>query len=115
MLMQSSACAGLGFSHSGAASKRAKSTRCQPSECGPKPVRFLQSTCLPLSPAMSEQKKLLSFPPLPSGIVYVNDHVCFRTEETQRVISVHGVLFAHYDIGDRAAEAYTMITLWESE
>ncbi len=64
---------------------------------------------------MSEQKKLLSFPPPPSGTVYVNDHVCFRTEETQRVISVHGVLFAHYDIGDRAAEAYTMITLWESE
>src|SRR5881628_304513 len=64
---------------------------------------------------MSEQKKLLSFPPLPSGTVYVNDHVGFRTEGTERVISVHGVVFAHYDIGDRAAEAYTMITLWESE
>jgi len=64
---------------------------------------------------MSEQKKLLSFPPPPSGTVYVNNHVCFRTEGTERVISVHGVVFAHYDIGDRAAEAYTMITLWESE
>jgi hypothetical protein len=64
---------------------------------------------------MSEQRKLLSFPVAPSGTVYVNDHVCFRTEETERVISVHGVVFAHYDIGDRAAEAYTMITLWESE
>lgn len=64
---------------------------------------------------MSEQKELLSFPAPPSGTVYVNDHVCFRTEGTERVISVHGVVFAHYDIGDRAAEAYTMITLWESE
>jgi transposase len=41
--------------------------------------------------------------------------VSFRTEETQRVISVHGVVFAHYSVEDRAAEAYAMITLWESE
>ncbi len=40
---------------------------------------------------------------------------CFRTEGTQRVISVHGVVFAHYSVEDRAAEAYGMITLWESE
>ncbi len=39
----------------------------------------------------------------------------FRTEGTQRVISVHGVVFAHYSVEDRAAEAYAMITLWESE
>jgi tetratricopeptide (TPR) repeat protein len=31
------------------------------------------------------------------------------------VISVHGVVFAHYNVEDRAAEAYAMITLWESE
>ena len=54
-------------------------------------------------------------PPPPSGTVYVNDGVSFRTEETQRVISVHGVVFAHYTVADRAAEAYAMITLWESE
>jgi hypothetical protein len=64
---------------------------------------------------MSEQKKLLSFPLPPDGTVYVNDRVSFRTEATERVVSVHGVVFAHYGIGDRAAEAYTMITLWESE
>ena len=55
----------------------------------------------------AEQKKLLSFPSPPSGTVYVNDRVSFRTEGTERVISVHGVVFAHYDIGDRAAETYT--------
>jgi transposase len=31
------------------------------------------------------------------------------------VISVHGVVFAHYSVEDRAAEAYAMVTLWESE
>jgi prepilin-type processing-associated H-X9-DG protein len=30
------------------------------------------------------------------------------------VISVHGVVFAHYSVGDRAAEAYAMIALCES-
>jgi hypothetical protein len=41
--------------------------------------------------------------------------VSFRTEESHRVISVHGVVFAHYSVEDRAAEAYAMTTLWESE
>jgi hypothetical protein len=54
---------------------------------------------------MSEQRLLLSFPSPPSGTIYVNDRVSFRTEGTERVISVHGVVFAHYDVGDRAAEA----------
>ena len=31
------------------------------------------------------------------------------------MISVHSVVFAHYSVEDRAAEAYAMITLWESE
>jgi transposase len=31
------------------------------------------------------------------------------------VISVHSVVFAHYSVEDRAAEAYAMISLWESE
>jgi transposase len=62
-----------------------------------------------------QQKELLSFPPPPSGTVYVNDRVSFQTEGTQRVISVHGVVLAHYSVADGAAEAYAMITLWESE
>jgi hypothetical protein len=65
--------------------------------------------------AMSpEQKKLLPFSPPPSGTTIVNDHVLFRTEGTRRVISVHGVVFAHYDVTDHAAEAYAMISLFES-
>jgi len=61
-----------------------------------------------------QQKELLSFPLPPPGTVFVSDRVSFRTEGTQRVISVHGVVFAHYDVRDRAAEAYAMITLCES-
>lgn len=62
-----------------------------------------------------QQKELLPCPAPPSGTVYVNERVCFRTEGTQRVISVYGVVFAHYGVEDRAAEAYAMLTLWESE
>src|SRR5512138_1405073 len=61
-----------------------------------------------------EQKKLLTFAPPPTGTRIVNDGVLFRTEGTRRVISVHGVVFAHYDVTDRAAEAYAMISLFES-
>src|SRR5438105_2779569 len=64
---------------------------------------------------MGQQKELLSFPPSPDGSVFVSERVFFRTEGTQRVISVQkGVVFAHYGVGDRAAEAYAMITLFES-
>jgi hypothetical protein len=62
----------------------------------------------------AQQKELLACPPPPAGTVYVNDRVSFRTEGTRRVISVHGVVFAHYGVEDRAAEAYAMVTLTES-
>jgi len=60
------------------------------------------------------QEDLIQFAPPPSGIVLVNHHVYFSTEETERVIFVHGVAFAHYDVSDRAAEAYAMVSLFES-
>jgi hypothetical protein len=49
-----------------------------------------------------------------SGTVFVNDRVCIQTEEDQRVISVHSVVFSHYSIRDRTAEAYAMVLLFES-
>ncbi len=49
------------------------------------------------------------------GTVLVNDRVCFHTEGNQRVISVQGIVFSHYSIEDRAAEAYAMVTLFASE
>jgi len=61
-----------------------------------------------------EQKVLLSLSPASAGITIVNDRVSFRTEETTRVISVHGIVFAHYDVADRSAEAYAMVSLFEA-
>jgi hypothetical protein len=57
------------------------------------------------------QSGWLAFPPSESRTVFVNDRVSYRTEGTARVISVHGVVFAHYDTRDRAAERYAMVTL----
>jgi len=57
------------------------------------------------------QNGSLAFPPSDSRTVFVNDRVSYRTEGPARVISVHGVVFAHYDTGDRAAEVYAMVTL----
>ena len=60
------------------------------------------------------QREHLGFPSPESGTVFVSDRVSYRTEGTARVISVHGVVFAHYDTSDRVAEAYAMVTLVES-
>src|SRR4030065_2399749 len=66
-----------------------------------------------LNPAPPERELFPRPTPMP-GTAFVNDRVCFRTEETHRVISVQGIVFAHYSIEDRAAEAYAMVTLFES-
>ena len=63
---------------------------------------------------LTPQGGRLAFPPPPPGAVFVNDRVSCRTEGTERVISVHGVIFAHYDVGDRVAEVYAMVSLIES-
>ena len=61
-----------------------------------------------------QQRELLPRPTVMPGTVFVNDRVCFRTEGKHRVISVQGIVFAHYSIEERAAEAYAMVTLFES-
>jgi transposase len=68
-----------------------------------------------LWPAMSpEQKNLLEFYAPPRGVLVVNDRVSIHTEGCHRVVLVHGVIVAHYDNNDRAAEEYAMITLLDS-
>src|SRR3990170_3928011 len=57
------------------------------------------------------QTERLAFPPPDSDTIVVNDRVAYRTEGSVRVISVHGIVFAHYDTTDRTAEAYAMVTL----
>lgn len=61
-----------------------------------------------------EQRTLLGFCTPPSGVVIVNDRVCIHAEGFRRVILVHGVIVAHYDKNDRAAEEYAMLTLLDS-
>jgi hypothetical protein len=53
------------------------------------------------------------FSPLPQ-MVFVNDRVSFQTEADQRVILVHGVVYSHYSQEDRLAEAYALVSLYES-
>lgn len=67
-----------------------------------------------MSSAPPCQEELFAEPTGISGTVVINDRVCIQTEEDQRVIFVHGVVFSHYSIKDRAAEAYAMVQLFES-
>ena len=62
----------------------------------------------------SPQRELFARPIATPGTVFVNDRVCVPTEEEQRVVFVHGIIFSHYAIEDRTAEAYAMVTLFES-
>ena len=39
---------------------------------------------------------------------------CFQTEGNQRVVLVQGMIFAHYSLDDRYAEAYALVLLFES-
>src|SRR2546423_14967818 len=60
------------------------------------------------------QKEFFAGPTPTPGTVFVNDRVCVQTEEEQRVVFVHGIIFSHYPIEDRTAEAYAMVTLFET-
>jgi hypothetical protein len=57
-----------------------------------------------MRPASSFGVELFTYATEISGTVFVNDRVCVQIEEDQRVISVHGVVFSHYSIKDRAAQ-----------
>ena len=66
-----------------------------------------------MSPA-PPQKEFFARPTPTPGTVFVNDRVCVQTEEEQRVVFVHGIIFSHYPMEDRTAEAYAMVTLFET-
>lgn len=42
---------------------------------------------------------------------FVNDHVYFSTEQTERAIFVRGIMFAHHTTADHVAEAYAVVSL----
>src|SRR5437660_12898254 len=66
-----------------------------------------------MSPA-APQKGLFAHPAPNPGTVFVNDRVCVATEQSQRVLFVHGIVFSQYSIDDRSAEAYAMVQLFEA-
>jgi len=51
------------------------------------------------------QEKLFPDPCPSPNTVLVNERVSFQTEDQQRLILVHGVVFSHYSLQDHAAEA----------
>ena len=70
--------------------------------------------CLETMRPAPREEELFARPTPNPGTVFVNDRVSVQTEEDQRVIFVHGVAFSHYSMQDRTAEAYAMVTLFES-
>jgi len=66
------------------------------------PLLFLRHGRAFLPVISPEQKELIRLDP-PSGFVFVHDPIYFSTKGTERVIFVHGVVFAHHDSADRAA------------
>jgi hypothetical protein len=59
------------------------------------------------------QGELFSLPTPKAGTVVVNERLTLRTAEGYRVVCVDGLVLHHYRIGDRMAEAYTMVILIE--
>jgi transposase len=61
-----------------------------------------------------EQSKLFTDDCPVATTGFVNDRVSFHTEDNQRAILVHGVVFSHYSLEDGCAEAYALVSLFES-
>src|SRR5947207_7706450 len=61
-----------------------------------------------------KQSKLFTDVAPLSPTIFVNDRVSLQTQGNQRVILVQGVVFSHYSLEDRSAEAYALVSLFES-
>jgi DNA-binding NarL/FixJ family response regulator len=66
-----------------------------------------------MNPVPDQSDLFPEFSPSPQT-VFVNDGVSLHTEANQRVILVHGVVYSHYSREDRTAEAYALVSLYES-
>jgi len=60
----------------------------------------------------SEQGRLFEqAPEAGRGCVVINRQCCIVAAHGHRVVSVSGITLAHYEVGDRAAEAFAMVCL----
>src|SRR6266478_4410956 len=66
-----------------------------------------------MKPGAHQNDLFPEFSPSPQ-MVFVNNGVSLQTEADQRLILVHGVVYAHYSRQDRLAEAYALVQLYES-
>src|SRR5216684_54457 len=71
------------------------------------------ASCPAMNPDADPSDLFPDFSPVPQ-MMFVNDRVSFQTEGNQRVILVHGVVYSHYSREDRTAEAYALVSLYES-
>ena len=70
--------------------------------------------CYPDMDSAPDQSDLFpDFSPV-SQMVFVNDRVSLQTEADQRIILVHGVVYSNYSRDDHMAEAYALVSLYES-
>jgi hypothetical protein len=75
--------------------------------------RKTEASYLAMNSAPDPSHLFPDFSPVPQ-MVFVNDRVSLQTEADQRVILVHGVVYSHYSREDRTAEAYALVSLYES-
>ena len=59
------------------------------------------------------QAQLFSAPPRREDTVFVSERVTLCTQDGVRVVSVGGLIFQHYAVSDRMAEAHAMVLLVE--
>jgi hypothetical protein len=76
-------------------------------------LRKAGASYLAMNPDADTNDLFPDFSPVPQ-MVFVNDSVSLQTEADQRVILVHGVVYSHYSREDRTAEAYALVSLYES-
>src|SRR5205814_6878830 len=72
-----------------------------------------EASYLAMNSAPDPSNLFPDFSPVPQ-MVFVNERVSLQTEGDQRVILVHGVVCSHYSREDRTAEAYALVSLYES-
>ncbi len=75
--------------------------------------RKTEASYLAMNSAPDPSNLFPDFSPVPQ-MVFVNERVSLQTEGNQRVILVHGVVHSHYSREDRTAEAYALVSLYES-
>jgi hypothetical protein len=63
---------------------------------------------------IARQGELFPPPKPPEGTVAINDRCLIRTRDGHRLVIASGIVLFQYTLGDRMAEAYSMVSLVET-